>query len=256
MGSGFVGTVNTLSGSGNVTAIQVSVTNPSGAPVTLNTLTLTDSGSGNTADITGVSVVINGTTAGIPAVFTGNTANLTLSNYVLPPGTQTFQIVVNFSNASSGTYNLSISNVTGTSGNNGGQPASFTGLPVTGYTVVVQQPTSTPTGTATPSVTATPSITPAPTAIPGHVGIYPNPGTGPTVQILPPPYMGLSNVRVEVYTLAFRKVKDETFDSIPSGTAVTLTLTGRGGNNLANGIYYVVVTTHSGRTIGKLLVLR
>ncbi len=256
MGSGLVGTVNTISGSGNVTAIQVSVTNPSGAPVTLTNLTLMDSGTGNTADITSVSVVINGTTAGTPAVFSGTTANLTLGNYVLLSGTQTLQIVVNFSNSSSGTYNLSIGAMTGKSGNNGGQPAFFTGLPVTGYTVVVQQPTSTPTGTATPSVTATPSITPAPTAVPGVIEIYPNPGTGPTVQILPPPYLGLSNVRVEVYTLAFRKVKDETFDSIPSGTAITLTLTGRGGNNLANGIYYVTVTVNGKRTIGKLLVLR
>jgi hypothetical protein len=88
------------------------------------------------------------------------------------------------------------------------------------------------------------------------VGIYPNPVTGTTVQILPPPYMGIANVRVEVFSLAFRKVKDETFYSIPSGTAVTLTLIGRGGNLLANGIYYVVVTVNEQRATGKLLVLR
>ena len=47
-----------------------------------------------------------------------------------------------------------------------------------------------------------------------------------------------------------------TFDSIPAGTAVVVPLTGRGGNPLANGIYYVVVTTNAGKATGKLLVLR
>jgi hypothetical protein len=88
------------------------------------------------------------------------------------------------------------------------------------------------------------------------VGIYPNPVSGPTVNVLPPPYLGVSNVRVEIFTVNFRKVKDETFYNVPSGTAVTVGLTGWGGNNLANGIYYVVVTTNSAKTIGKLLVLR
>jgi hypothetical protein len=88
------------------------------------------------------------------------------------------------------------------------------------------------------------------------VGIYPNPVTGPTVNILPPSYVGYSNVRVEIFTINFRKVQDTTFDSVPTGTAVVVSLTGRGGNPLANGLYYVVVTTNSGRAIGKLLVLR
>jgi len=88
------------------------------------------------------------------------------------------------------------------------------------------------------------------------LGLYPNPAPGSTVNILPPPYSGVSNVRVEIYTVAFRKVLDETFDSVPSGTVVVVTLTGRGGSVLSNGVYYLVVTTNSGRTLGKLLVLR
>jgi hypothetical protein len=88
------------------------------------------------------------------------------------------------------------------------------------------------------------------------VGIYPNPVTGPTVQVLPPYYSGLSKVKVEVFTLAFRKVQDMTYPSLPSGTAVTLSLTGKDGKPLANGIYYVVVTDSSGRAVGKMLILR
>jgi hypothetical protein len=99
-------------------------------------------------------------------------------------------------------------------------------------------------------------VTAAPTALPGHVGIYPNPVSGPTVNILPPSFNGISNVRVEIYTLAFRKVQDMTYISQTSGTAIPLSLTGKSGSPLSNGIYYVVVTTSSGRVVGKLLVLR
>jgi hypothetical protein len=35
-----------------------------------------------------------------------------------------------------------------------------------------------------------------------------------------------------------------------------LNLTGRGGAPLANGLYYVVVTTKAGRAVGKLLILK
>jgi hypothetical protein len=108
--------------------------------------------------------------------------------------------------------------------------------------------------TSTPEFTDT--ATPAPSVPSGIAGIYPNPVAGPTVEILPSGYTGISNIRIEIFTISFRKVRDETFPSIPSGTAVTLTLTARGGAPLANGLYYVVVTTKSGRTIGKLLVLK
>lgn len=99
-------------------------------------------------------------------------------------------------------------------------------------------------------------MTPVPSVGKGTVGIYPNPAVGPTVEILPAPYEGFLNVRVEVFTVNFRKVKDETFYSIPSGTPVTLVLSNSWGNRLANGLYYVVVTSKAGRATGKLLVLR
>lgn len=88
------------------------------------------------------------------------------------------------------------------------------------------------------------------------VVIFPNPATGPTVSILPAAYSGISNVRIEIYTIAFRKVLDTTLPSVLSGTVVNLSLKDRGGNNLADGIYYVAVTTSKGRSMGKLLVLK
>ena len=86
--------------------------------------------------------------------------------------------------------------------------------------------------------------------------IYPNPAPGGTVNVLPPAYMGSSNVRVEIFTVAFRKVQDRTFTNIASGQAVTITLTDRWGSPLASGVYYIVVTTSKGRSIGKLLIQR
>lgn len=63
-------------------------------------------------------------------------------------------------------------------------------------------------------------------------------------------------MRIEIFTLAFRKVQDRTFDSVPSSTPITQGLIDREGNPLANGLYYVIVTANAGRSIGKLLVLR
>jgi hypothetical protein len=88
------------------------------------------------------------------------------------------------------------------------------------------------------------------------VVIYPNPAPGGTVHVLPPAYAGFSNVRVEIFTTAFRKLQDMTFFNIPSGQAVDITLADRFGSPLANGVYYIVVTTSRGRAIGKLMVIR
>ena len=102
---------------------------------------------------------------------------------------------------------------------------------------------------ATSTSTATPNERRVPV-------IYPNPAPGGTVNILPQAYAGISNVRVEIFTSAFRKVQDKTFENIPSGQSVSISLTDRWGAPLASGIYYVVVTTSSGRSISKLLILK
>ena len=183
---------------------------------------------------------------------------------------------MNFSPSAFGTYEFSVSGLTGTSTNNGGQPVSITGLPVSGNTVNCQQATSTPTQTSTPThtytYTATPTLTPSvtwtatstwtisatrtgtitptftQTPVPQKIPIlYPNPVTGPTVNVLPPSYTGISTVRVEIFTVNYRMVVDETFYSVPSGTSVTVNLTSKWGSTLANGLYYAVVTVNGGK---------
>jgi len=275
-GSGSPVTLNESSGASNVPVLQASLNNPSGAPVTLTNLVINASGTGNAnSQITSAVVLVNGTQVGSPVVFNSNQATFNLGNLVLN-NTANVEVDVNFSNSASGNYQMALSSVAGTSGNNGGQPAVFTGVPLTGNNAIVSQPsptfTSTPSWTSTftftPTATWTSSFTPTwtptftstPTPVPsvgaGKVGIFPNPVEGPVVNIFPAPYLGSSSVRVEIYTIAFRKVIDQTFPSIPASTAIQVKLVNSWGNALADGLYYVVVTSNSGKATGKLLVLR
>lgn len=87
------------------------------------------------------------------------------------------------------------------------------------------------------------------------VVVYPNPSTGPTVNVLAPAYGGTKDVRVKIFTVTFRKVLDETFRDVASGTAVTVHLNDQGGMPLANGLYYAVVTVDGRHSVSKFLVL-
>ena len=80
--------------------------------------------------------------------------------------------------------------------------------------------------------------------------------------VLPPSYPGTADVKVRIYTLAFRKVLEQNFPQIPL-EPVALPLTDNGGSPLASGLYYVVVTVDSAgagqaslRSVAKLLLLR
>jgi hypothetical protein len=65
-----------------------------------------------------------------------------------------------------------------------------------------------------------------------------------------------STVRVQIYTLSFRKVFDQTYPNLAAGSQnLSIPLAGKDGNPLANGLYYVVVTVNGHRTVLKLLIL-
>jgi len=119
-------------------------------------------------------------------------------------------------------------------------------------------PTHTFSPTPTPTITdsPTPTASPVPSVAQGTVGIYPNPAPGGSVSLLIPPYWGTGDVRIQVFTVAFRKVRDRTFPVTNSGTSLEITLTDNWGKPLANGLYYVAAWTPRGRSIGKLLILR
>jgi hypothetical protein len=88
------------------------------------------------------------------------------------------------------------------------------------------------------------------------VAIYPNPVTGPTVNVLPPAYyLRNEDVRIEIFTATFRKVQDKTYPNVPPGVAVTVDLKDKWGAPLADGLYYVVVIMEGHRSVAKLLIL-
>ncbi|HTA76301.1 MAG TPA: T9SS type A sorting domain-containing protein [bacterium] len=122
--------------------------------------------------------------------------------------------------------------------------------------------TATPssTSTLTPTKTSTPVNTPTMTAtatatIVSVAMAYPNPCTGSQVH-LSLPLRTPGNVKIQVYTIGSRKVRECDFQNYPVGQDVLLTLTDDGGTTLANGLYYVRVTTPGTSRIIKLLVIR
>jgi hypothetical protein len=112
---------------------------------------------------------------------------------------------------------------------------------------------ATPVNTnASPPVTRTPALTGNKTPI-----LYPNPsdGTKP-VNVLPPAYNGVSDVKVQFFTTTFRKVREIIYAQVTAGKSLSLDMKDEWGVPLASGIYYVVVSTGSERSVGKLLIIR
>lgn len=127
-------------------------------------------------------------------------------------------------------------------------------------------PTFSPTSTTTAPPTATASATPtltltgtlAPTLTPsgGKILVYPNPSTGSAQVRLHIPLTGPSDVTVEIFTTAFRKVREDRLPQNPVGPDWVLPLVDRRGSPLADGLYYLKVTTPGGSSIVKWLILR
>ncbi len=118
--------------------------------------------------------------------------------------------------------------------------------------------TASTTFTPTASKTATWSFTPTPSNTPILPStIYPNPsdGTHP-VHIHVQGIAGTANVRVEIFTIAFRKIRELSFQAVPEGTDVEVDLRDRSGFLLANGLYYVCVQANGRRQVMKLLLFR
>jgi hypothetical protein len=64
-------------------------------------------------------------------------------------------------------------------------------------------------------------------------------------------------VTIKIYTTAFRKIYQYTAHYVQAGIfTLSLDTAHINGGSMANGVYYVVITTPSNRWISKLLVLR
>ena len=133
--------------------------------------------------------------------------------------------------------------------------------------------TDTPTNTMTPTETFTPTPTPTlcvnskgtpcatDTPTPGLVNvstveIAPNPSDGTVTPKLLLPLSTPGDVEVKLFTVAFRKLADQVFPQQLPGVPINLSFTDGWGNQLSNGLYYLVVTTPDGTFTVKWLVLR
>jgi hypothetical protein len=191
-------------------------------------------------------LTVTGFITGPSGVVSGNQITWNLSS--LPVGTTQLEISVDVdSSAAGGTNLVSQGTLTYTGGSASSNSASVS---VTAFT---------PTSTA--SVAPTLTFTPTPPASTGGVTnppvLFPNPITGPgpvTIQL--PNYSGSGIVTIQVFTTAFRMVNSLPPKSEAGGSDVTLPLTDRKGDPLADGLYYVLVTSPAGKSIVKLLILR
>ncbi len=259
-GSNPPGNSTQVQGASGVTIQQIQMNNPSGGAVTITSITIFETGV-PPAGITSLDLFANGTLIGT-ASFNGSTATFNF-NSVIPGdnGAVTYEVTVNFSPGSStGSYEFS---ATGAAGSNG-EALLFSGIPVAGATVTLaaatatETPTSTTTPVATGTFTSLPTATTTKTATPSAkptVVVYPNPATGGTVQ-LNPDLTSESNVSIEIFTIAFRKVNTLNYSNIQPGESVPIPLSDSWGTPLASGLYYVVVQTNQGRSVVKLLILR
>jgi hypothetical protein len=86
--------------------------------------------------------------------------------------------------------------------------------------------------------------------------LYPNPvyGPGPVQVVLD--LVTPSEVKVAVYTTAFRKVNQLEFANVQPGENVFIPLEDQWGKALANGLYYLVIDDGRERIVLKLVVLR
>ncbi len=258
-GSNPPGNSTQVQGASGVTIQQIQMNNPSGGAVTITSITIFETGV-PPAGITSLDLFANGTLIGT-ASFNGSTATFNF-NSVIPGdnGAVTYEVTVNFSPGSStGSYEFS---ATGAAGSNG-EALLFSGIPVAGATVTLaaatatETPTSTTTPVATGTFTSLPTATTTKTATPSAkptVVVYPNPATGGTVQ-LNPDLTSESNVSIEIFTIAFRKVNTLNYSNIQPGESVPIPLSDSWGTPLASGLYYVVVQTNQGRSVVKLLIL-
>jgi hypothetical protein len=72
------------------------------------------------------------------------------------------------------------------------------------------------------------------------------------------PSLGVpTDVKVQVFSESFRKVRDLTYQRVNPGSDITLDLVDKAGTSLSNGFYYLAVTpSGQGRSILKLIVTR
>jgi hypothetical protein len=262
-GDGTVGSGDTLLGvsvynGNNGTATFILDTLVSGGDVV--TLLVVDNFSSTAPDGTYQTNInvggLSGTFAGGAVPFTGLPVSSAIITMAHPTETPTGTPMATFTPTPTRTHTRTTT-ATATSTRSHTPTASTTATPSPSFTAT---PSASPTFTITetPSVTMTAttalSATPTPSGNTNPI-IYPNPSDGRPVNILPP-LTKVSDVKVQIFTLGFRKVNEASFPQVLPGVSVSINLVDRWNKPLSNGLYYIVVTTDEGRSIAKLMIIR
>ncbi len=248
-GTGAPSNSSQVPGASNVAVLQIQLTNPGNNAVTMTQLTLTESGAAPSG-ITSVSLVQGGVTIAT-ASFSGSTAIFNFNGTIPASGGEvTYEVVANFSgSAPTGNYQFS---VTGGVGNNS-QPVGFSGLPVTGATVTIGNPTSTASATPNASITATPTVT-STSILTTVIGLpFPNPATGTAPISVSVNVPGPSTVNFDVFTAAFRKIVSQPPVQINGQTSLGWDLKDNWGNPVADGLYYIRIRVSGIQPTVKIL---
>jgi len=268
----------TVSNTQTLTSTKTSTSTSTSASTATSTATVTLSPTSSNTPLTPVNTATptNSQTATVSSTFTrtstvtvtltstatlANSATNTVTLTPVPP-TATFTVSMTRTSTNTSTVTQTVT-----------QSSTPTFTPTATFSstsTFTRVPTSTCTNTSTPTVsntatfsatrthTGTPTLTATPT---GNVNavpvVYPNPVTGGSFHIhlyLPAP----ANVTVELYSLSFRKIREQVFIQQPVGVDMVVDLLDKSGMPLANGLYYVSVasTLSTEHKIAKLLVLR
>ena len=74
--------------------------------------------------------------------------------------------------------------------------------------------------------------------------------------VQPPPFTNAQDLKVQIFTTAFRLVREEDHPQPLPGVAVNLDLRDKAGAPLADGLYYILCDLDGRRSMTKLLILR
>jgi len=84
--------------------------------------------------------------------------------------------------------------------------------------------------------------------------VYPNPVTSSTAN-LQLPVSNAVNVKIQIFTLAFREVQTVTVAQV-AGSSMSISMIDKSGIPLADGLYYFVIQVNGQKWVNKILLLR
>jgi hypothetical protein len=245
---------NSPSSTATFTASPTSSGTPTLTPSFTSTITTTNTPTSSfTQSITPtITETITGTVTGTNTI----TASPSLTWTITATNTPTYSITETVTSSITQTITPSQS-VTQTTTN------TFTMTPsITISKTVTQTATSTNTLSPTNTITATPGNTYTPTSTPTNLNIssdkpliFPNPSNGNDPFKVYVPLSVLSNVKIQLFTVSFRKISDKTYTNIIPGSTISVTPISDNGHSLSNGTYYLeIVTEHKHWALPILII--